>query len=654
MLRRTRLCFQLTLLTVLAACPLVAHAEDWLPVTPDELKMTSEPKAPGAPAIYLYRQVDRDDSNSRETVYARIKILTEEGRKYGDVELAFSKGTEQIKKIQARTIRPDGSIVNFDGKVYEKTIVKAKGVSVLAKTFSLPDVQPGAIIEYRYQSEFEYGYVFDSHWILSEELFTKKAKFSLKVYDQFAMQAGWPVGLPAGTNPPVLKGETVTLESQDIPAFEIEDYMPPENELKYRVDFVYSGFQNPEKDFDKFWKQFGKLHYQEVSDFIDKRKAMEAAVAQTVAPNDPPETKLRKIYARVQQIHNTSYDREKTEQELKREKGKDVNNVEDIWKGNKGDAYNLTWLFLAMARAAGFQADPVLVSTRDRYFFNPRTRNPHELNSNVVLVRLDGKDLFLDPGDLFAPYGLLPWSETQVEGIRLDKEGGSWLRTSMPDAGASRIERSADMRLDADTGSLEGKVSVTYTGLEAMRRRAEENNEDDTDKQKSLEDELESFVPTGCEAHLTNKPDWRNPETPLVAEFSLKVPGWATSAGRRALISVGLFSNDEKHVFEHANRVHPVYFKFPHQTADSISIAMPQGWQISSLPQPKTLDTKVMVYQSTVENKNGTLQLHRQFNSSILFLNAQYYRALQDFYQKVRTEDEQQIVALPAPHISQN
>jgi hypothetical protein len=34
----------------------VANADDWLPISPEELKMTSEPKAPGAPAIYLYRQ----------------------------------------------------------------------------------------------------------------------------------------------------------------------------------------------------------------------------------------------------------------------------------------------------------------------------------------------------------------------------------------------------------------------------------------------------------------------------------------------------------------------------------------------------------------------------------------------------------------------
>jgi len=118
---------------------------DWLPVTQAELKMTSEPKAPGAPAIYLYRQVDRNDNGPTEYDYARIKILTEEGRKYADVEIPFLKDTEKIRGLQARTIRPDGSVVNFGGKVYEKTIVKAKGIKYLAKTFTMPDVQVGSI-----------------------------------------------------------------------------------------------------------------------------------------------------------------------------------------------------------------------------------------------------------------------------------------------------------------------------------------------------------------------------------------------------------------------------------------------------------------------------------------------------------------------------
>lgn len=71
-----------------------AHAGDeWQPITPEDLKMTALPEAPGAPAVYLYRQVDRNDTNraSTEYNYVRVKILTEEGRKYANVEIPFQK-----------------------------------------------------------------------------------------------------------------------------------------------------------------------------------------------------------------------------------------------------------------------------------------------------------------------------------------------------------------------------------------------------------------------------------------------------------------------------------------------------------------------------------------------------------------------------------
>ena len=96
-------------------CAPVSASDEWLPVTPEELKMTSEPNAPGAPAVILYRQVDRNDSNRAATEYnyVRIKILTEEGRNRANVEIAFTKRLENVSGIRARTIRPDGSIANF-------------------------------------------------------------------------------------------------------------------------------------------------------------------------------------------------------------------------------------------------------------------------------------------------------------------------------------------------------------------------------------------------------------------------------------------------------------------------------------------------------------------------------------------------------------
>src|ERR1700751_704190 len=127
------------------------NGDDWQPVSQEELKMTSVPEAPGAPAVILYRQVDRDDRKGGDkNNYIRIKILIEEGRKYANVDIPFLKEQGNIHSIKARSIRSDGPIAQFDGKVYEQTIVKAKGIKYLAKTFSLPYGQIGSIIEYKY------------------------------------------------------------------------------------------------------------------------------------------------------------------------------------------------------------------------------------------------------------------------------------------------------------------------------------------------------------------------------------------------------------------------------------------------------------------------------------------------------------------------
>jgi hypothetical protein len=630
---------------VLQRTPSVS-GDDWLPILPEEIKMTSVPEAPGAPAVYLYRQVDRKDLGRANTEfnYARIKILTEEGRNYANVEIPYRRGTTAISNIRARTIRPDGTIANFDGKVYDKTISKTRGVSYLAKTFSLPDVQVGSIVEYRFNYDLEDGFVFDSLWVLSEELFTKKAKFTLKPYDRLSVKWSWPAGLPIGTPPPTQDADKVIrMTVQSIPAFQLEDFMPPANELKLRVEFVYSEDIAIERDQAKYWRQFGKKQNDRVESFIGKSGAMQQAVAQIVSPNDSPEVKLQKIYARTQQVRNLSYEPRRTEQEAKRDKLKAGNNAADLLNNGYGWGSEITWLFLALAKAAGFEAYPVLASSRNEFVFNPVRLNSRELNSNVVLVKLNGKDVYFDPGTAFAPFGLVPWTEAGASGLKLDKEGGSWVTTALPDSSASRIERKADLKL-TDDGSLTGKITVTFTGLEALTRRLQVRNEDEAARKKYLEDLLSEYVPVGMEAELKNQPDWKNSSAPLIAEYEVKIPGWASSAGKRALLAVGLFGGTEKHLFEHAHREFPVVFEFPFKKTDDVTIELPPGWQVGSTPKDVDQDAKAVEYIFKSDGKNGTIHFNRILRSDLSFVPADKYPVLRNFFQVVRSGDEQQIV----------
>ena len=626
-----------------------AGSDDWLPIDPAELKMASEPKAPGAPAIYLYRQVDRDDSRTAATEYdyLRIKILTEEGRKYADIEIPFDK-EYRVSGIRARTIHPDGTIVNHEGKIYENTIVKSKTFKYQAKTFSMPEVSVGSIIEYRFHYDFPANWIFRSRWVLSEDLFTKQAKFSLKPYTGEGWSVQWvsPAGLPAGTHP-AKEGpdRIIRMEAENIPAFHAEDHMPPENELKFCVNFIYR--QGPvELNVDKFWANFGKKQNALVEEFVNKRKAMEQAVSQIVSPNDPPMVKLEKIYARTQLIRNLSYEVSKTEEQEKREKLKPPSNVEELWKDQYGDGWSITWLFLGLARAAGFEAYPCIVSGRRDYIFRKERLNSRELDANVVLVTVDGKDMFFDPGAEFTPFGMLPWTETLVAGLKLDKDGGKWISTSLPDSDASRTEHKGDLKL-SDDGSLEGKLTVTWTGLAALQLRVSQRNEDDASRKKFLEDEVKESIVLGSEVELTNQPNWKSSDSTFTAEFTLRVPGFASAAGRKVLLPATLFSANEKHLFEHADRIHPIYFEYPNKKLDELLVDLPPGLKITSLPKPVDQDAKAANYKLSVEDQKGVLHMRREIRSELLIVPKDSYPVLRNFYQLVRAQDDQQIVLQP-------
>jgi len=627
------------------------------PVSQEELQMTVEPRAPGAPAIILFREVDRDDNGqtAHEDVYFRVKILTDEGRSYADVRIPFYKEEGDIVNIHARTIRPDGTIVNFEGKPFTKMIEKVRGLKYMAKVFALPDVQVGSILEYYYTIDLPENALVESHWILSDELFTKNAKFSLRPYsddfDPTYLRWTWNQ-LPAETAGPVEGHDNVIrLEATDIPAFETEDYMPPQNEMMSHVDFIYSD-EAFETDPAKYWEKIGKKRNRQLEHFIGHPKTMKMVVARIVSPSDSAEEKLRKIYARVQRLRNTDLETKTTQQQQRRNKERTAENVEVVWKHQYARGDQLTWLFLALARASGFEAYGMWVPSRRTFFFDPQIMDSGRLNANVVTVRMNGRDVFFDPGAAFTPFGLLPWYETAVQGLKLDKSGGTWLQTDLPLASESGIARRADLRL-TDIGDLEGKVTVTYSGLEASERRVEEALADETARKKFLEDDMSESIPIGCEVELTNHPDWEA-SSPLMAEYTLKVPGWGSATGRRVLLPVALFGAPEQHLFDHPSRVHPIYFQFPFQRSDDVKIKLPSGWQVSDSPQSQTVDAKAVVYILDAKNEQNAVHLNRVLTVSILQLKADDYETLRQVFQKVRTADEMQAILQPGASTASN
>ncbi len=152
------------------------------------------------------------------SIYVRLKVLTEKGKEYANVELKYASGNNgggyTVSDIQGRTIHPDGTIIPFTGKPYEKLIEKTQGYEgfkYMAKVFTLPDVEVGSIIEYRYSLRYDDNYFMSPDWFIQSELFLRKGHYLWKPTgeqllhrssggrEQVTNSIGWFPVLPAGT-----------------------------------------------------------------------------------------------------------------------------------------------------------------------------------------------------------------------------------------------------------------------------------------------------------------------------------------------------------------------------------------------------------------------------------------------------------------------
>ena len=136
---RIRLLMPLFLACAGFALPAGVLAQKFQEPTKEELQMTSDPKAPGAPAVYLYREEVTDNGRHFISEYARIKVLTDLGKEYATVEVPYS-GNGAPPRIDGRTIHADGTVVPLTGNASDILVVKSLRTHVRARVFNLPSV----------------------------------------------------------------------------------------------------------------------------------------------------------------------------------------------------------------------------------------------------------------------------------------------------------------------------------------------------------------------------------------------------------------------------------------------------------------------------------------------------------------------------------
>ena len=246
-----------------------------------------------------------------------------------------------------------------------------------------------------------------------------------------------------------------TVDLTDIPPIPDDDWMPPLNTLKWKVEFYYT-YAHSAKE---FWDNESKSWAKNAERFSNPSNQLKQAVSGIVAPSDSDEQKARKIYAAVMKLDNTRFSRTKSDAERKAEKLKPVKAAEDVWKQQSGTDDDMALLFVALGRAAGLKVWPMEVVDRSKAFFDPLYLTAGQLDDYIAILDLSGKETFLDPGQKMCPFGIMSWKHSLASGFRLSDKGPILGTTPQGVYKNALVQRTADLTVDPD-GSVVARLSV--------------------------------------------------------------------------------------------------------------------------------------------------------------------------------------------------
>lgn len=381
------------------------------------------------------RVADEADGYAPRTVlnhYTRIKIFTERGREsQSKVDIPFLNNYK-ITDIAARTVKPDGTIIELKKEdIFERDIVRLNGRKLKAKSFAMPGVEPGAIIEYRWKETRGDSLSQYERLEFSRDIPVQLVKYYIKPLSIPSFPYGMRGQMFHGQNTPFVKEKDGFYSTTmiNVPAFREEARMPPEYQVRPWMLLFYA--EDKKLDPDKYWKEYGKKVYNEYKGAMKPNNDVRQLAEQITAGAATPDEKLRKLYDYCRANFKNIYSPTSGLTADERAKWKESKSPADTLKRKMGTSKEISLLFAALADASGFEARFVRLADHSDFFSDPGFPDPYFLRTYDIAVRADANDKWriIDPSAVYVPYGMLRWEEEGEKALVSDpKAPCSWTR----------------------------------------------------------------------------------------------------------------------------------------------------------------------------------------------------------------------------------
>jgi Domain of Unknown Function with PDB structure (DUF3857)/Transglutaminase-like superfamily len=627
-----------------ASSTAVFAGDDWREVTPAERQMTTGKVEGDTDAEAIFWEVRVDDSTENLVMkhYLRIKIFNERGReKYSKVDIPFVKGGIKIKNIMARVIKPDGTIIPLaKTDIFEREIIRKDKIKVKAKSFAVPNIEAGVILEYRYDEVYPYGSANDMRMTFQHDIPIENISYYFKP----ALDAKYLTFNMGAEKFVKDKGGFYRATLENVPAIKEEAYMPPEDEVRSWLVLYYTS--DLKGDYSDFWSRAGGYIARvfDIKDTLKPGKDLKTAATTIVEGATAPDDQMAKIYEFCKtKVKNVSYDPSLTEEQ--KDDIKPSKSASDTYKKLQGRSADVNELFASLATSLGYETRLAFGGDRSEKFFNPRQAHESFIHFSAVAVKINGQWKYYDPGDQFAPLGVLPWNEEDTSVLLLGYKDYVTTKTPFTPMDRSAANRTGRFKLLED-GTLEGTVKVQLTGQQSYEMKHDLYDDSIGKREEDMKKTLTDKMSTAEVSDIVFE-NITDPEKPVSYQYKIKVPNYAQKAGKRIFFQPGFFEYGATPVFAGASRKYDIFFHYPWSENDDIEIALPAGYALDNADMPGSFTDGQKIASLSinigVDPTGSVMKYNRKFffggGGNTLFPAASYepVKALFDVFNKSDT-----------------
>lgn len=641
-------------------------------VTLEELKEKVCPSDSSAVASYLFNigKTFFEYSGSEgfrviTEISSKIKIYKKEGYDYANYTERFytgNKGSEKVLISKAVTYNLVGdkiekSKLNSEGEFNEKV-----NKYWSRKKITLPNVKEGSIIEYKIRIESPYISNFPD-WDFQKDIPVNYSEYTTKIPEYFffntytkgyyspeitntseqravdyhyylnqdeAMKQGSNTGRVSSTLE--FKEAIIKYKMINIPALKQEAFVNNKNNYRASIAHELAGTRYPNdgyKSFSTNWESVVKEVYdnENFGNELNKTGYFENEIDQLLkgitAQNDKIIPILEYVKSRVNwnEYYGIYCD----------------GGVKKAFQDKSGNSAEINLMLTAMLRYAGFEANPILLSTR----LNGISLFPSRTAFNMVIAGIELQDnvIMLDATNKFSYPNILPIQDLNWFGRIIRKNGSSAEIDLMPKSNSKDIVNI--MARIQENGDVTGKIRDQYFDYNAFVFRQNYN----TLSKESYIEKLEKQF-QGLEIGEYNVQNRNDLNLPIVENYDFTTTNAVEIIGDKMYVSPFLFFAQTDNPFKQEKREYPIDFVYPDQDKYMVSLTIPQGYVVETLPQPKALamPDNLANFKYNISTTGNQIQLIYTHDTNQAIIGSEYYEELKGFYKEIVDKQTEKIV----------